>query len=245
MGVAAATLMTTIVENGAPISVDECTAALQKDSLAERVDFTNVSQRTATDVRFGFEIVDTIGRTEQIVSGDVVGTFAPAQSVHRDVQQRIDSLPTGAKILCIVQMVRFGDGSVWHEGDGPPGSAPVLLRCPAQLRQRNGNGRTMSQLLRDPLMRGHAWVHPGRSIGVLHAKRHAFGHCTGGRHGRCFDAVRVHDARVGAKDPLSRTTAKSLPPATRPNSTDVIGSFDTFEKSIIAIGGRLGCVIIS
>ncbi len=130
MSVAAATLMTTIVENGAPITVDECTAVLQKDSLAERVDFTNVSQRTATEVRFGFEIVDTNGRTEQSVSGDVVGTFAPAQSVHRDVQQSIDTLPAGAKILCIVRMVRLGDGSVWHEGDGPPGSAPVFTPLP-------------------------------------------------------------------------------------------------------------------
>ncbi len=130
MGVAAATLMTTIVENGAPISVDECTAALQNGSLAERVDFTNVSQRTATEVRFAFEIVDTTGRTAQIVSGDVMGTFAPAQSGHRDVQQKIDPLPSGAKILCIVRMVRFGDGSVWHEGDGPPGSAPVFTPLP-------------------------------------------------------------------------------------------------------------------
>lgn len=130
MGVAAATLMTTIVENGAPISVDECTAALQRDSLAESVDFTNVSQRTATEVRFGFEIVDTTGRTAQIVSGDVMGTFAPAQPGHRDVQQRVDPLPSGAKILCIVRMVRFGDGSVWHEGDGPPGSAPVFTPLP-------------------------------------------------------------------------------------------------------------------
>lgn len=128
---AAATLTTAIVENGAPISVDECTAVLQKDSLAERVDFTNVSQLTATEVRFAFEIVDTIGRIKQIVSGDVVGSFAPAQPVHRgDVQQKIDTLPSGAKILCTVQMVRFGDGSVWHEGDGPAGSAPVFTPLP-------------------------------------------------------------------------------------------------------------------
>ena len=131
----------------APISVDECVAALQKDSLAESVDFTNVSQRTATEVRFGFEIVDTTGRTAQIVSGDVMGTFAPAQSVHRDdVQQRINPLPSGAKILCIVRMVRFGDGSVWTKATDRREAPPSSHRCPAQLRQRNGNGRTMSQL---------------------------------------------------------------------------------------------------
>ena len=147
MGVAAATLMTTIVENGAPISVDECTAALQKGSLAERVDFTNVSQRTATEVRFAFEIVDTTGRTAQIVSGDVMGTFAPAQSGHRDVQQKSTRCRAGPKSSASYEWFASATGAFGTKATDRREAPPSSRRCPAQLRQRNGNGRTMSQLL--------------------------------------------------------------------------------------------------
>ncbi len=123
--------MTTIVENGAPISIDRCTAVLQNDSLAEHLDFSNVSQRTATDVRFAFEIVDANEQTERAFTGDAMGSFAPAQAAHpAEMRQSINALPSGDKILCSVRMVRFSDGSVWHEGDGPAGSGTMFTPLP-------------------------------------------------------------------------------------------------------------------
>jgi hypothetical protein len=105
----------------------------------EDVDFTNVSQRTATHVRFTFEIVDSNGRTAETLTSERVGNFAagipidnakalPANAT--DIKQTIDPVPSGAKILCSATMVRFDDGSVWHEGDGPAGSAVIYTPLP-------------------------------------------------------------------------------------------------------------------
>jgi hypothetical protein len=143
---ASTSLPTTIVQNGAPISIDRCVAVLQNAasastnaSLLEYVDFSNVSQRTATEVRFAFEIVDASGRTERIVTGDKPGSFAPGIAIAHSkalpadpnsVRQPINALPSGAKVLCSVRMVRFDDGSIWREGDGPAGSAVIYTPLP-------------------------------------------------------------------------------------------------------------------
>jgi hypothetical protein len=143
---ASTNLQATIVQNGAPISIDQCVAVLQNiapgntnDSLSEYVDFTNVSQRTVTDVRFAFEIVDASGRTERTVTGDTTGSFSPGVAINHskalpadpdDMRQTIGSAPRGAKVLCSVKMVRFEDGSVWNEGDGPAGSAVIYTPLP-------------------------------------------------------------------------------------------------------------------
>jgi hypothetical protein len=142
---ASTSLQTTIVENGAPISIDQCVAVLhttsggsRNDYLSEYVDFTNVSQRTATEISFAFEIVDAGERTERIVTGDKAGSFAPGVAIDRStalpgdrgMSQPIDSIPSGAKVLCSVKMVRFDDGSLWHEGDGPAGNAIIFTPLP-------------------------------------------------------------------------------------------------------------------
>jgi hypothetical protein len=143
---ASTNLQTTIVQNGAPISIDQCVAVVQNtaggntnDSLSGYVDFTNVSQRTATEVRFAFEIVDASERTERSVTGDKTGSFAPGVAINHskplpadpdDMRQTIGSVASGAKVLCSVKMVRFNDGSVWHEGDGPAGSAVIYTPLP-------------------------------------------------------------------------------------------------------------------
>ena len=143
---ASTSLPTTIVENGAPISIDQCTAALQttaggntSGSLSEYVDFSNVSQRTAIEVRFAFETVDASRRTERIFTGDKAGSFPPGIAIDHSkalpgdpnyMRQTIDIVPSVAKVLCSVQMVRFDDGSVWHEGDGPAGSAVIYTPLP-------------------------------------------------------------------------------------------------------------------
>ena len=142
---ASTTLPTTIVQNGAPISIDQCVAELQAAAhgnanyLSENVDFTNVSQRTATEVNFGFEIVDSSERTEQTVTSDRMGNFAIGIAIDRskalpatpnDAQQMVSGAPNGAKVFCSVKMVRFDDGSVWHEGDGPAGSALIYTPLP-------------------------------------------------------------------------------------------------------------------
>lgn len=135
---------TLIVQNGAPIAIDQC-AALQNTAqsntayLSEYVDFTNVSQRTATEVRFAFEIVDSAGRTEQIVTSERTGSFEAGVAIDQskarplnpnEMKQMVNSVPSGAKIFCSVKMVRFDDGSVWHEGDGPAGSAVIYTPLP-------------------------------------------------------------------------------------------------------------------
>lgn len=143
---ASTNLQTTIVQNGAPISIDECLAVVSPAhggnggyDLLESIDFTNLSQQTATKVRFSFEIVDPIGRTERTLTGDELGRFSPgvaishskAQPVDRgDMSQLIGTLPSIAKIYCRVLMVRFDDGSVWSEGDAPPGNAVIYTPLP-------------------------------------------------------------------------------------------------------------------
>jgi len=141
---ASTSLPTTIIQNGAPISIDQC-AALQNTAqsntayLSGYVDFTNVSQRTATEVRFAFEIVDLAGRTEQILTLERTGTFEAGTAIGHskalplnpnEIKQMVNRVPSGAKIFCSVKMVRFDDGSVWHEGDGPAGSAVIYTPLP-------------------------------------------------------------------------------------------------------------------
>jgi hypothetical protein len=143
---ASTNLQTTIVQNGAPISIDECFAVVSPApggkagyDLLESVDFTNLSQQTATNVRFSFEIVDPTGRTERTLTGDEPGRFSPgvaishskAQPADRgDMSQLIGTLPSIAKLFCRVLMVRFGDGSFWSEGDAPAGNAVIYTPLP-------------------------------------------------------------------------------------------------------------------
>ncbi len=60
-------IQTTIPESVAPITIDRCVVTLQKmpagNALLDDLDFTNVSQLAATEVRFAFRIVDGTGRT--------------------------------------------------------------------------------------------------------------------------------------------------------------------------------------
>lgn len=143
---ASTSLETTIVQNGAPISIDRCIAVLRPAAggnagydLSEYVDFSNVSQRTATNVGFAFAIVDAIGRTERTLSGEKQGSFAPGIAISHstapatdpsEMSQTVDALPSVATLLCSVRAVRFDDGSVWHEGDGPAGSATMYTPLP-------------------------------------------------------------------------------------------------------------------
>jgi hypothetical protein len=144
--VGATSLQSTIVQNGAPISIDRCVIALKNtagvgtnDLLSEDVGFTNVSQRTATQVRFAFEIVDASGLTERTLTGDKLGNFAPGTANsdsnelpgnRNDMTQTVTALPSMANVRCSVQMVRFDDGSFWHEGDGPAGDAVIYTPLP-------------------------------------------------------------------------------------------------------------------
>jgi hypothetical protein len=137
---------TSIVQNGAPISIDQCSAVLANTaggnagaSLSEYVNFTNVSQRTAIEVRFALEIVDSTGVTKRTLTADEPGTFVPGIPTNQlkplradpdDAQQAIGVMADARKIVCSVRMVRFDDGSVWHEGDGPAGSAVIYTPLP-------------------------------------------------------------------------------------------------------------------
>lgn len=140
---AAATIPTTIAQSVAPVSIDRCTALLAKGAggyeLSEYVDFTNVGQLSATEVRFAFEIVDAIGRTERTLTAHQVGRFAPGVPVTQPtsspadsnhMSQTVSALPSSAKITCSVRMVRLDDGSVWQMGDGPVGSGVIFTPPP-------------------------------------------------------------------------------------------------------------------
>jgi hypothetical protein len=140
---ASTAIETTIPQSVAPIAIDRCVVTLQKtpsrDAFSDDVDFTNVSQRTETEVRFRFEIVDAIGRTAGNLTDDKIGEFAPGVAVSHFTaaptgssrpQQAIDALPASSKIVCMVQMVRFDDGSVWNEGDGPVGTGAMITPPP-------------------------------------------------------------------------------------------------------------------
>jgi hypothetical protein len=138
---ASAAIETAIPESVAPITIDRCAVMLQKTptgyEFLDDLDFTNVSQRTAAEVRFAFRIVDAIGRTEGSLTDDKVGPFTPGVAIgHSTAAPTISSeaphaVGAMAKIVCSVQMVRFDDGSVWNDGDGPVG-AGVLITPPPQ-----------------------------------------------------------------------------------------------------------------
>ena len=131
---------TVIVQNGAPISINQCavmqsTAQSNVSYLSEYVDFTNVSQRSATEVGFAFEIVDSSGRTEQTLTSERAGNFAAGIAIDHskslpanpnDMKQMVNSVLSGVKVVCSIRMVRFDDGSVWHEGDGPAAGSAVI-----------------------------------------------------------------------------------------------------------------------
>jgi hypothetical protein len=144
--VASPNLQSTIVENGAPIAIDRCVVALAnvgysggQSSFSEEVGFTNISQRTATQVRFGFEMLDMDGLTERTVTGDKLGKFAPGAAIGDSdgsgpdteyMRQTVNATPHVSKALCKVQMVRFDDGGVWHDGDGPAGNGVMFTPPP-------------------------------------------------------------------------------------------------------------------
>jgi len=138
---AATSITATIPESVAPVSIDRCVAIVQSgpegDVLAQVVDFTNVSQRTANDIRFELKIDDTLGLPQQILMADHGGRFAPGipfteqTAIPKDSDgQPAIALPKSAKVSCDVQMVRFEDGSVWNKGDGPLGNGAMFTPPP-------------------------------------------------------------------------------------------------------------------
>lgn len=143
LAAASTAIETTIPESVAPITIDRCVVALQKTpaggAFSDDVDFTNVSQRTATEVRFRFEVVDASGRTAGNLTDDKVGAFPPGVPVSHSTaapagssqpQQSFNTIPASVKVVCMVQMVRFDDGSVWNEGDGPVGTGSMITPPP-------------------------------------------------------------------------------------------------------------------
>jgi hypothetical protein len=142
--IASTPVQTTIPESAAPITIDRCVVTLQKMpagyALLDDLDFTNVSQLTATEVLFAFRIVDGTGRTAPTLTDDRIGRLAPGIAVSHSTprltgsspsHQMIDAPSASAKIVCTVTMVRFDDGSVWNDGDGPVGTG-VLVTPPPQ-----------------------------------------------------------------------------------------------------------------
>ncbi|HLY01471.1 MAG TPA: hypothetical protein VKR56_03135 [Candidatus Cybelea sp.] len=136
---ASVAIQTTIPDSVAPITIDQCAVTQQKvaagSTFSDYLDFTNVSQRTATEVRFAFRIVDAIGRTEGSVTDDRVGRFAPGIAISHSTAapaapRAVGALPASSKIVCSVQMVRFDDGSIWNDGDGPVGSGTLVTPPP-------------------------------------------------------------------------------------------------------------------
>ena len=132
---------TTIAQSVAPISIDRCETLLQPGSLqpgssgnqiADYIDFTNVSQKVATEVRFSLRILDADGMPQRTLNDDRAGRFSPGVPEDNPIATRasIDALPSSAKISCAVQMVRFDDGSIWNEGDGPMGNGSLFTPPP-------------------------------------------------------------------------------------------------------------------
>lgn len=140
---ASVAIPTTIPDSVAPITIDRCAVSVQKTpagyAFSDYVDFTNVSQRTADEVRFAFRIVDAAGRTRSSLTDDKVGEFAPGIAIDHSSTaatnpsprpQAIGVVPASAEVVCSVQMVRFDDGSVWNFGDGPVGAGSIFTPPP-------------------------------------------------------------------------------------------------------------------
>lgn len=127
---------TTISESAAPISIDRCETLLRQGSdgnvIADYIDYTNISQKNATEVRFVLRILDADGMPQRTLTDDRVGHFAPGVPVVDPIASRksVDALPRSAKISCAVLMVRFDDGSIWNEGDGPMGTGSLFTPPP-------------------------------------------------------------------------------------------------------------------
>jgi hypothetical protein len=134
---AAIAIPTTIEPSVAPISIDRCETLLQpvasgEQQIADYIDFTNVSQKIATEVRFSLRILDADGMPQRTLNDDRSGRFSPGVPEDDPIatHARVDALPSSAHISCAVQMVHFDDGSVWNEGDGPMGSGSLFTPPP-------------------------------------------------------------------------------------------------------------------
>lgn len=137
-------LQTTIVENGAPISIDQCVATVTKTgdayTLDADVDFTNIGQQTVVEVRFGFKTFDARGLGAQTYTDDHTGSFvsgipvdhtkAPATAAGPDAWS-VAAVPNGSKVSCSVVFARFDDGSTWNDTEGPAGNGTLYTPLPS------------------------------------------------------------------------------------------------------------------
>jgi hypothetical protein len=104
-------------------------------------DFTNVSGRSISAIRFGFRELDTFGEGPDYAGfvNDWNGDVAPGQSFSGNKAQGYN-LSGGdvASVICSVRKVRFSDGSVWSNGDEstqpglyyPPTPSPTAAPTP-------------------------------------------------------------------------------------------------------------------
>ncbi len=132
----AGAMETQIAASGsAPVRIDACAAGYGKDSVAvlpgvnisqrdtnligAGFDFTNVSGRPISAIRFSFRELDTFqeGPDYAVFVNDWNGEVAPSQSFKGNKAQGYN-LTGGdiAEVLCSVRKVRFADGSVWSGG---------------------------------------------------------------------------------------------------------------------------------
>jgi hypothetical protein len=128
---------TTIAESVAPISIDRCEATVVSqsaagDELADYIDFTNVSSKTATEIVFALRVLDGEGLPQRTLTDERDGRYVSGVPIANPIASHsvIDALPASAKVSCAVLTVRFDDGSIWHEGDGPMGSGTLFTPPP-------------------------------------------------------------------------------------------------------------------
>jgi hypothetical protein len=129
----------------APIAINSCTPMLQNGStqsvlgipLAQsssgiKIQFTNESSKTANLVNFGV----TSNGTSFVIRD--VGTFSPnIEITHRYTNGAGQSFVLPAiiapQVTCVVDSVRFTDGTVWRPGDAMAAQTPEPVAAPGNL----------------------------------------------------------------------------------------------------------------
>ena len=133
-------LATTINYTNGPVQIETCKAWLSDTSVGNRnyyisqaVSFENGASQPIVAVRFAFQVLDPFGQPVRTMTGDATGTFAPQVLIQPGFRQggavgnswtAINISPSIDSVVCDVQLVRFADGTLWHQGTPYLRSAP-------------------------------------------------------------------------------------------------------------------------
>lgn len=108
---------TTLQQDGSHLELESCAASVTNGILKASFDFTNMDERTMTDLQFFFVLKNAFGQLEAMARYTAHGTYSTNAPI-RGVQftSRVSSHYESA--VCTVAKIKFADGTFWDAGKG-------------------------------------------------------------------------------------------------------------------------------